>query len=352
MHNYFKPKYSKKSRRMPLVLWSGGVDSTYLVYHHLQHSRNIDTLSVDGGQCHQKVMRESIARMALWRAFQHADLDQDLGRTARELAVPETKGDTHTAHGLLNRNAGFQQVLSWIMGVMRYYNPDRHSHVEMAYIMNDDMAPYMHYIAQTFEALGMMQFSEPVLVYFPLARTRKETIYPLLERVTIRSAREGVDRMSLLDLTWVCETPYIEGHCGTCAACLREVQVRQYNGMEPRKMVAMDYRNVRLREISPDPARNNPHQPLPNFNYLMAFGEVFPTRDYPFLHSEREVQLDSEIIRPGDPDYVGSTAEHVADRDEELISELPYNSGGTISIDRDEQEGVVVTDDDPVASQS
>ena len=316
-----------------MILWSGGVDSTYLVYWHLTHGRRFDTVSVDAGQLHLKIMREAIARMALWRAFINADLNADLTRTARELARPEVMATTHPAYGLAPLHGGFQQIMAWIVGVMRVYNPAKHSHVEMAYVMGDDMIGYMHQIAETFRALGIIQYSAPVEVYFPMSRTRKHDAYKQLERVTIRSRKEGVDRISLLDLTWVCELPTPKGHCGDCAACKREVQVRADLGMAPRPMVALDHTNVRLAALTPAGDRNNARFEGDRFNRMMALEVAYPASDYPQLHSEEEV-------------------EHGADRDEELISELPYNSGKTISIDRDEHEGVLVTDDDPVASQS
>lgn len=303
MHNIFKPTYSKKSRRVPLVLWSGGVDSTFLVFHHLRSGRVIDTVSIDGGQHYLKVMRESIARMALWRAFQNADMDADLTRLSKQICVPEHKGDTHTAHGLLNKG-GFQQILSWIIGVMRYYDPEKHSHVEMAYVMGDDMAAYVQYIADTFHALGMLQFCEPVKVYFPFMRNRKSQFYELMQRHTVMAASEGRERMSLLDLTWVCELPEVDGHCGYCAACKKDAEVRKEVGLEPRKKVALDYNNLRLQQLTPDMHRNASHRPMGNFDCLMAFNVAYPTRYYPTLHSEREVELNSQIIQPGEEDVV------------------------------------------------
>lgn len=301
MHNIFKPKYSKKSSRVPLVLWSGGVDSTTLVFHHLKAGRRFDTVSIDGGQHHLKVMREAIARMALWRAFQNADMDETIARTSRELASPEFKADSYPIFNTVGMG-GFQQILPWIMGVMRHFDPSKHSHVEMAYVLGDDMAGFIQYIADAFSALGMLQFCEPVQVCFPLMRDRKSGLYKILHARTVAPESDTQPRVSLLDLTWVCELPEASGHCGECPACLKDAAIRHELGISERKFVEMDSDGIQLSYLVPDSGRNHKHRPLRSFDCGMAFNTVYPTREYPYLHSAREIELDNEIIRPGDPD--------------------------------------------------
>lgn len=69
--------------RRPLVLWSGGADSTYLMLQHFRAGQAIDMIAVDCNQSLDKIRRELYARLAIANCY-------------REQAVQDTASESLT----------------------------------------------------------------------------------------------------------------------------------------------------------------------------------------------------------------------------------------------------------------
>lgn len=241
-HNIFVPKYDKDGKR-PLVLWSGGVDSTFLVLDHLNSGRVVDTLSVDAFVSPEKVSREALARLQMYGAFRHS---QDMGKAVKQAAAKSFVGGVVDTINLSQacgqgRQTTFRQIIPWVSAIVLHFDPERHSHVELAYVLGDEINAWLHHVAQAVYHLSAVAQYAPIECYFPLAGRRKESLMRALNswQVTLGSGDATVVR-SILNMTWVCELPEAWGHCGECPACKREAQCRKELGIDPRPNVEDD----------------------------------------------------------------------------------------------------------------
>lgn len=177
-----------------------------------------------------KVVREQVARLMLARVFRHSEVFSQEMRMVAEMCLQDMSVVKVTNVSQISAGAdhhAFRQVMPWITAALINFNPERHSHIEIAYVLGDDINMHLVDIAQAVYSLGRMLFGLPVQVYFPLAKTRKEKHYRHLNEYQVPLGRD--DRtVSLIDLVWVCELPsnkWAEA-CGECHTCVREQQVR------------------------------------------------------------------------------------------------------------------------------
>ena len=113
------------SDKRPLILWSGGLDSTYLVWSNLV-KRDVDVMYVSLANNNSKVDRELSARTALKKLFegyQHKIINDF------HIEVPPINGNLK----------GFilTQPYLWVQAYITTFDPDIHSHAELGYIKSD-----------------------------------------------------------------------------------------------------------------------------------------------------------------------------------------------------------------------
>lgn len=63
--------------KVPLILWSGGVDSTALLVKRLAVGQQVDVISMDVGQAERKIQHELVARMLLTKALHQNEREGD-----------------------------------------------------------------------------------------------------------------------------------------------------------------------------------------------------------------------------------------------------------------------------------
>lgn len=191
--------------RAPLLLFSGGLDSTYLLYDLLQRSP-VDVLYCDGGQHPLKILAERIARKKIIEAIE-------------ALGAPFKVRNQYTADRFsLSQNPSvlFQQPPAWIFGALSQIEADKHSSLEVGYVSGDCALTYRHEMTRAWEALNEMCLSEKIPLRMPLMRHTKGEVLSALPS-------------ELRALVWVCETPQLEEGgespnvepCGHCLPCER-----------------------------------------------------------------------------------------------------------------------------------
>ena len=232
-------KPTNDPNKKPLVLWSGGADSTYLLLHHFKHSVNVDVLALDCFQDRGKVFRELVARHRLRESFKQLYIVDGVSATSRESLydanVYGIKQFSQLAAPYANRLA-FSQATPWILGALLNFNPDQHSHIEIAYVLGDEISALLPVIHEVGRGLGLVMHGVPVDIYFPLMWTRKQSIYSGLNKYKA----DPYTTDTLLDLTWTCEIPTDAGHCGECPSCLKESQLRTSLSIKPRQPESLD----------------------------------------------------------------------------------------------------------------
>jgi len=201
-----------------LLLFSGGVDSTYQLYLNIQGKKKTDLLYVDGNQGKRKMFAEEVARTKILRL-----LDSEYNASSLWCSV-STQSNVNFSE---SPSVGFAQAPAWFIAALEAANPERHSEVQICYIAGDQITGYLDRLIYAWDNLwGIFKQGEKVPLTFPLRLKMKTQIY--------REIPED-----LYHLSWVCELPEYVGDdphsegikyqpCGTCLACTtRELERRR-----------------------------------------------------------------------------------------------------------------------------
>lgn len=195
------------STKRPLLLVSGGLDSTYMLQEALLQS-HVDVLYVEAGQCVKKVQAEKLARAAIF------------GKLIERTEVLPEDQRYHIRNYLEYKAVSFvdapalvaSQSPVWLIAALYHFDPSIHSEVRIAYVMGDDALIYRHEMQKAWENLCLLTKGVAIPMVFPLMGWRKEHI---LQRVM----------PYLLEFVWVCELPQWKGNtivaCHRCRPCKR-----------------------------------------------------------------------------------------------------------------------------------
>jgi len=207
---------SSKGKR-PLVLFSGGLDSTYLLHNLLASGEDVDVLYIDGGQGKAKIDAEKQAVAKLLKLF---DAWHQEGHFEGRIRSRWLEGKfTYSDAGSFEKMS-LQQVLPWLSTALQYAHPDRCSRVCIAYCLGDSVSAWLDKIQQAWTLLySTIYYDQLVPLEFPLKQYDKQFFLRYLPS-------------ALRNETWVCELPVQERRrigkhparwkaCGKCPACLR-----------------------------------------------------------------------------------------------------------------------------------
>jgi 7-cyano-7-deazaguanine synthase in queuosine biosynthesis len=177
--------------KVPLILWSGGLDSTYLVWDNISKGRSVDVVYVELANNASKVKRELAARVKI-----KAKLDEYESKIRKDYifkVMPLIEGDN------LSKEICYPQPYMWSYALQSVFDSSRHSHVETGYIKIDDFVSIKD-SCEKFIALGSEIFFErehPIELKFPLISFDKSQLL---------DSYEGSDygKSILQEVTW-CE---------------------------------------------------------------------------------------------------------------------------------------------------
>lgn len=203
--------------KVPLVLFSGGADSTYLVLHRLIEGP-IDTLYIEGNQGEVKTFREKRAISEIMKSPAYLSRNYPIREMIEFQLSPMTAGCepngkvtkplNYYANGL-----ALQQAPVWLFGAMMSVNPERHTSVQISYVMGDSAIGFVHHMEAAWNALWKSCRQGPVVpLEFPLIHTQKSDVFYHL------------DSDDVYHLTWSCED-YMQDKesrtpCGHCVPCV------------------------------------------------------------------------------------------------------------------------------------
>lgn len=187
--------------KIPLILLSGGLDSTYLLQNQLYQMGGADVLYVNGGQHPIKQDAELKARRKI--------IDHFNNNYPHKVEAEWECLNSRSIVG--NDNHKWSQPPAWIMGALTCIQPGRHSELQIGYV-NDDSLSFgynLHHVEKAWYHLQKISVvaEEPVPIKFPLMYMSKVEILRNLDK-------------RLLDDIWICETPKdIDTPCGKCKPC-------------------------------------------------------------------------------------------------------------------------------------
>jgi 7-cyano-7-deazaguanine synthase in queuosine biosynthesis len=188
-----------------LIPWSGGMDSTYLVYKAIMSGCIVTTAYYKIENNDLKVEAELKARGEMMDYFRN--LAREHGTRYNDLGV------TFSVNIDYNRPVGqFTQTPLWVLASAYCAGP--FDYVAMGFVQGDETISWQKEYNHLFDAYKRIQhdFVKPpkVKLIYPISRTKKDAIYYHLPDEIKRK-------------TWTCEYPtkigeslYECGHCKTC----------------------------------------------------------------------------------------------------------------------------------------
>lgn len=194
-----EPDLSFKNGR-PLVLLSGGLDSTYLAFSLLQKT-DIDVLYVKGRQSPLKIEAELQALENIYSYFKEFCPYRIINIFVSDVSH----------YYFDDSNIKFAQPSIWLFAAVNVIRKS-HSSLQMAYVLGDQITRYIDRISATWDNLISFTRHSDQKVEFPLLESDKETIINNIPG-------------ELRKLTWTCELPRKLKNgkfkeCNHCPACI------------------------------------------------------------------------------------------------------------------------------------
>lgn len=190
----------------PLILFSSGLDSTYLVHEALK-TGNVHLLYVVGNFYDKKREMELTAREKIKQYF--IDNPNSEYRILSDTILQFEMGDTYHAFN----GVSLSQPAMWLFPAMCHYKSGLHTSVQIAYVKNDLIIPFLDNLKTAWDALTKTIKFRQIPLLFPVAHVDKKDSYNSLP-------------VALRDLVWVCDTPMVDGNrnpveCKRCGPCRR-----------------------------------------------------------------------------------------------------------------------------------
>jgi 7-cyano-7-deazaguanine synthase in queuosine biosynthesis len=270
------------NEKIPLVLMSGGLDSTTLLYRNLMGSddTDVDILYVDGYQHGAKRVAEQRAIRKITRWFADHSKERHI-RKMNNLSIGQD---------YIGVNTKFSQMNHWMFGALMMINGNRHSRLEIGTVAGDGINLYQHSMEEAWKHLQYFtKIGDPVPLATPLALWDK---FRLIDELPLE----------LLDLVWVCELPVDENGvgveftheaveklekddsipilpCGLCTSCVDHEMALQEAILRKQKKSQLPLLMKRYRTIRKKEKDHSTKLKIPT-DHLVQCGYPDPVNDY------------------------------------------------------------------------
>ena len=197
-----------------LALWSGGLDSTYMLQYLSEQGHEVYAGYVAYRNNREKTTRELEAIDKIRETeFFHRYRIKYLG------TIYDVKVDKPA------RNMQLNQPLMWLSALAYAIGNDTEA-VAIGYVMNDDAISFIDDFKNIYESFKPLVFNLPPLM-FPLTKLPKEVFWKRMD-----------DEVKSL-ITW-CENTGDKNDCGQCQPCIR---MKHLGLSRPSDEVQMDPRD-------------------------------------------------------------------------------------------------------------
>lgn len=180
-----------------LVPWSGGMDSTFLIWQLLASGQKVQEVYINLTNNSIKTEMEKRARERLIPVF------KDLFKHSYDVNS-SYESTFNINHGPL---MDMKQNCIWLLALAYTCNHDTQS-VQMGYIMNDCTLSYLDEMKQTWAALNRFANGKLPPLQFPIIKWNKAQIKETLPA-------------QLFEHIWYCENPVDNKPCHDCDTCKR-----------------------------------------------------------------------------------------------------------------------------------
>jgi 7-cyano-7-deazaguanine synthase in queuosine biosynthesis len=197
----------EKTNKKILVSFSGGLDSTYLVYDNLRKGNTVTGLYTTIKNNINKIRVETHQTKKLGKLFK----EDFPGQFTLDMGIGF---DIPSSNDLI-----FKQTLIWLVSLL-YHHSSSYDEVQIGAVMNDDMISFIDDIKNIWESFSFLNPKHPILT-FPLMKNGKAQLSDSLPK-------------KYKDLVVFCENPTIIKdyglpeednfeftNCGECHSCKR-----------------------------------------------------------------------------------------------------------------------------------
>lgn len=229
---------SKKKQKHIAVLFSSGLDSTYLVYKNLKEGHIVQPYYVDIKNNENKRIVELQNAQKLTELFVEEFPNMRYLKTLTEVSVNIDWGCD-----LL-----FTQIPVWLFSLSYLSNPNVQE-IHIGYVSNDDAISYIDEIQKFYKAQQWLHREKLPKLCFPLLKESKCSM---------------MDELPVKYRTYVtsCENPILKpyfiksGHrriqyfepCGTCVACNRVIRERLGYNFQYKNLISKYYQKLEQAE--------------------------------------------------------------------------------------------------------
>lgn len=194
-----------------LVFWSGGLDSTYLVYKLLNEGHHVSSAYIEISNNANKVKREKSAIQQILNSYTFQNLKQNHIHWGESLTIN------------LTMHAGNNTIIALVyipifLTAYTFLSSKEIDYCAIGYVLNDCAISYIPDIKNVAEALNGLAIEDskfPPLV-FPLIKKSKQEIYNELP-------------WDVKQYTTCCENKLEQDDCGECIPCKRLIMDGLFN---------------------------------------------------------------------------------------------------------------------------
>ena len=197
-----------------LIPYSGGLDSTYLIWKNLKEGNRVTTVYFEISNNSSKVTLEKIHRTKIL----------DILEKDYYSMLDDSYFTYKVEAGNVVNNYSLIQVPIWMLGAFMASN-DKFDEVQMGYVMNDDALSYLEEIKALYEAYQPFSNDKLPLMTFPIIKQGKEQMLNELPEEIVK-------------YVYSCENPYIikdnkdqivYRYCSSCVPCNKYYEKLKYN---------------------------------------------------------------------------------------------------------------------------
>jgi 7-cyano-7-deazaguanine synthase in queuosine biosynthesis len=228
----------QENKKVPLLLFSGGMDSTYMVQWFLAYG-DVDTMYVYANVHPLKVEKEKEARKKLFRLFE---------KHYKHKVLKDHEMNVDNLYINQYQRLDGVQMIAWVTAALAVFQSDRHHSLAIGYLLGDQAPAYREQLDAFWKAGWIMTRGrlDPV----------PQLVFPMLDHHhTKYNTVDHIDKR-LVTSTWVCENPYEVGDaaakrikaCGGCNPCrLLKNTVGDWEARTGQK-----YMNEVIKAMNPD----------------------------------------------------------------------------------------------------
>lgn len=208
--------------KVPLILFSGGYDSTDCLLNTLVHQQ-CDILTVWSNLLNYLAQQQS-EKIAIERILDKINNDEELVYRVRNKYLQDMQF-VGKSTGITDLTMGFGQPPFWLFTALITADSNIHSSVNISYIMGDDICYHAHYLKDAWESMWKAcKVGEVVPLCFPFL----DGEYKMSKTGIIADIDRNFPEYK--ELISYCETPLLkEGStdeylsCGVCRSCKKVI---------------------------------------------------------------------------------------------------------------------------------